>query len=239
LIIVLIAQIFTICVYADHHHHQHQHAHLFRGKRDGNSTAHDPATMVKNALAVLAHVNKDRTENPNFNKHTFEGSGAKKETKATSHPLDYSSKAAESAKLRRRDSNTTSSTGNQAYSIPPELAKAARIVAESTPNKPTGNQGQVAAQIRQKYGKGRRDSNTPKQALVHSNGLFDYSSTDSSDLTTNSNDTSRGDLHKRDTVAEYWMNTMEQNGLSPFAPKGYKVSFRFPCSLLFSLWWSS
>jgi hypothetical protein len=113
--------------------------------------------------------------------------------------------------------------------IPPELAKAARIVAESTVNKPTGDQPQVAANIREKYGKGRRHSNTPAQALVRPNGLYGYSAFESGDETgdISDNKTAKATLNKRDDASEYWMATVDQTGQSPFAPSGYKVDFPF------------
>ncbi|KAL6234792.1 hypothetical protein BDW75DRAFT_230891 [Aspergillus navahoensis] len=207
LIVVLIALIFAGCVSADRPHHRH--ASLHRKDRVANPTSEDDAvTMVENALAVLAQVNKDRITNPNFNKQTF----------------DKPESAVESVRLRRRDEpSATTASGNKAYSIPTELARTARIVAESTSNKPTGNHSQVAAEIREKYGKGRRESNTPHQALVHSNGLYDYLSTGTSDDIVMGNETSQRMIQKRATPSEYWMNTMDQNGLSPFAPSGYKV----------------
>jgi hypothetical protein len=230
LIFSLVFLVFTACVLGDHHLH-HRHASLHHRSLDTNRTSDDPAALVKNALAALAKVNKDRTSNPNFNNFAFnKAQRAKKNTKSTATPLEYN-KTAESSHLRHRDTTTATPSGNRAYSIPTELARAAAIVAESTPNKPTGNHSNVASQIRKKYGKGRRDTNTPHQALVHSNGLYDYISTGTSDEITIGNDTSQSKIQKRDT-SKYWMTTVEQNGQSPFAPAGYKV---FRCSFFFFL----
>jgi hypothetical protein len=60
---------------ADHNHLHHRHHHDRRNQAQQlpNATnSDDYATMVKNALAVLAEVNKDRVQNPNFNQYAFE-----------------------------------------------------------------------------------------------------------------------------------------------------------------------
>ncbi|CAI7617233.1 unnamed protein product [Penicillium palitans] len=227
LIAALALTIFWVPVWADntqtHHNHLH-HSHLHHKRGNASATGHgDAREMVQNALAVLKEVNKDRTENPNFNKDTF--SEPRKGTRATAKPLDYSPESVNIARLQTRDSSSNKTSGNSPYVIPPELAKAARIVAESTVNKPTGNQPQVAANIREKYGKGRRHTNTPAQALLRPNGLYGYSAFESGDETGHigDNKTAKATLNKRDAASEYWMATVDQTGQSPFAPSGYKV----------------
>ena len=221
-LIVLLIVVLWVPVRADHGHLHHSHLHH---KRD-NTTAtgsEDALTLVKNALAVLKEVNKHRTENPNFNKDDFSGPGD--ETREPAQPLDYSTGAVKTARLQSRDSAANNTSGNIPYRIPSELAEAARIVAESTVNKPSGDQPQVAARIREKYGKGRRDTNTPPQALVKSNGLYDYLAFGSGGSTdeVQNNKTAQAELKKRDAASEYWMASVDQNGQSPFAPSGYKV----------------
>jgi hypothetical protein len=69
---------------ADHssHHQHHHHNHDRRSNQphaSRNVTSSDsPETMLKNALAVLAHVNKERVENPNFNNYTSREPGENK-----------------------------------------------------------------------------------------------------------------------------------------------------------------
>ncbi|CAG8018440.1 unnamed protein product [Penicillium nalgiovense] len=227
LIAALALTIFWVPVWADdtqiHHNHLH-HSHLHHKRVNASATGHgDAREMVQNALAVLKEVNKDRTENPNFNKDTF--SESHKGARATAKPLDYSPESVKTARLQTRDSSLNKTIGNSPYVIPPELAKAARIVAESTVNKPTGDHPQVAANIREKYGKGRRHSNTPAQALARPNGLYGYSAFESGGETgdISDNKTAQATLNKRDDASEYWMATVYQTGQSPFAPSGYKV----------------
>ncbi|EPS32683.1 putative exo-beta-1,3-glucanase [Penicillium oxalicum 114-2] len=216
IIVLLITIICCVPVQADHSHFHRRHLHH---KRDN----HKNTTDDENALAVLREVNKHRTEYPNFNQKAF--SESRNGTREPAQPLDYSPDAIKTARLQARDSSANETSGNRPYLIPPELAKAARIVAESTVNKPTGDQPQVAAEIREKYGKGQRHTNTPPQALVRSNGLYNYlafgSGGDTSDI--NDNKTIQEQIQKRDGTSKYWMASVNQNGQSPFASSGYKV----------------
>ncbi|KAL5042121.1 hypothetical protein BDW71DRAFT_217250 [Aspergillus fruticulosus] len=209
-----------------HSHHRHQHIHRSNNEtlpsRNDATNLDDPARMVKNALAVLARVNRERVENPNFNQYIVKSPDQTEAPESAATPLEYSAQAAESARLEQRDAASTPTRGNRAYSIPAELAKAAKLVAESADNTPSGNQSDVAAAVRQKYGKGKRTTNTPAQVLVHSNGLYDFQSfaeTGNPSLREDNRDVS---LQKR-APSQYWMPHMEKNGNSPFAPDGYKV----------------
>jgi hypothetical protein len=143
---------------------------------------------------------------------------------APATPLPYSPDAVEHARLRVRDDSTDRERGSKPYYIPVELATAARIVAESTDNTPSGNHSDVAATIRHKYGKGKRYTNKPQQALLRSNGLSDFQSnaepTNASMLEQDQN--GHATLQKR-APSKYWMPHMEKNGHSPYAPDGYKV----------------
>ncbi|KAL5048229.1 hypothetical protein BDW71DRAFT_205766 [Aspergillus fruticulosus] len=180
--------------------------------------------MVKNALKVLAYVNKERVEYPNFNEYISRKPDETKLSSAPATPLPYSPDAVEHARLRVRDDSTDRERGSKPYYIPVELATAARIVAESTDNTPSGNHSDVAATIRHKYGKGKRYTNKPQQALLRSNGLSDFQSnaepTNASMLEQDQN--GHAILQKR-APSKYWMPHMEKNGHSPYAPDGYKI----------------
>ncbi|KAL6229037.1 pectate lyase superfamily protein-domain-containing protein [Aspergillus navahoensis] len=183
------------------------------------TSSDDAASMVRNALAVLARVNRERVENPNFNQYIVKSPHQTEAPESAATPLEYSAQAAKSARLEQRDTTTR---GNRAYSIPTELARAAKLVAESTDNTPSGNQSDVAAAIRQKYGKGKRTTNTPEQILVQSNGLYDFQSFAETGNASLSEDNSDVSLQKR-APSQYWMPHMEKNGNSPFAPDEYKL----------------
>ncbi|KAF7180792.1 hypothetical protein CNMCM7691_010083 [Aspergillus felis] len=87
--------------------------------------------MVKNALAVLTQVNKDRVENPNFNQYTFQEPRQTKASLGTAPPLDYSPEVVENSRLWKRDAPSAMTRGNRAYTIPPELARAAKALVQS------------------------------------------------------------------------------------------------------------
>jgi len=105
-------------------------------------------------------------------------------------------------------------TSPGAYTIPPELIQAARLLAEANTLVPEGNHTDVAAAMKAKYGHKHRDTNRPKK-LKQPEGLLSIFGTGHE-----SNDTS---VSKRDSG--YWMVDMAQRGLAPYASSGYKVCF--------------
>lgn len=213
----------AVGIVANTHHgsmHRHHEQHINHARATNESSAGDAADIVQQALAVLAHVNRERVEYPNFNKNEFQSASSGSEKASTAQPLDYSADALEKASLKRRDSEQT---GNTAYTIPDELAAAARTLAESTPQKPQGDHSQVATRMRTKYRAKGNDTNTPRQALIRPDGLYDYSPFGASSTEYKANDTESITLEKRAALTQYWMSTMQKNGASPFAPSSYKV----------------
>ncbi|KXG46668.1 Pectin lyase fold/virulence factor [Penicillium griseofulvum] len=203
-----------------HHGHMHHH-HVNHARAKNGSSAGDAADIVKQALAVLAHVNRERVEYPNFNKNEFQNTSSVLTKVSSAQPLDYSADALKNATLKARDSSEQ--TGNSAYTIPDKLAAAARTLAESTPQKPQGDHSQVATQMRAKYRTKGNDTNTPHQALIRPDGLYDYSPFGVSTAEYKTNGADGVTIEKRGTPTEYWMSTMQKNGASPFAPDSYKV----------------
>ncbi|KAL4875747.1 pectate lyase superfamily protein-domain-containing protein [Aspergillus karnatakaensis] len=223
-LLILHLVIFSIALGDHSHNHHRRHANQIGAKSLRNGTAtDDPETMIKNALAVLAHVNKERVEHPNFNEYTSRKPNQVQVPSATVTPLPYSADAAEHAHLRSRDESSGPRRGSNAYSIPPELAAAARVVAETTDNTPSGNHSDVAAMMRLKYGEGKRHTNTPAQALVRSNGLYDFQSYAETTNTTLIEQTGNEDRLQKRAPSQYWMPHVTKDGQSPFAPEGYKV----------------
>ncbi|RSL89261.1 hypothetical protein CDV31_015909 [Fusarium ambrosium] len=158
------------------------------------------------SLITLSDVNKARVEYPSFNKYEL----ASDANMSLADPLDYSVNA---TKRRRDVSNSgegNNGTGLAApYTIPSELKDAARIVAESKPQKPTGDHAQVAAKIRAKYDHKLNDTNAPSP-LDRPDGL----------LGTFGPDVEQKTLKR---ASGYWMVDMAQLGSAPYAPSGYKV----------------
>lgn len=96
------------------------------------------------------------------------------------------------------------------------MVEAARIVAESTPQVPTGNHSDVAGSIREKYSHKLADSYRPPKLQRPEGGLSRYGD----GIETSSNESSHHVI-KRDYG--FWMADMAQLGSSPYAPSGYKV----------------
>ncbi|GME48353.1 hypothetical protein CDV56_101071 [Neofusicoccum parvum] len=183
------------------------------------SDPQSPSDMIKQALAALAIVNKARVENPKFNRHEFQDDDAAAAARESAPPLDYRAGAAINAtSLARRqaeagaaDPVTNSSAAvARSYSIPPELAEAARVLAEAAPPKPSGNHSDVARAIRERYALPANDTNAP-EPLRRPEGLLGEFGV-----------VGEGGAEKR-AAATYWMAEMEKLGGSPFAPDGYKV----------------
>ncbi|KAM6526030.1 hypothetical protein FSOLCH5_002161 [Fusarium solani] len=163
--------------------------------------------MVDQALKVLAVVNKDRVQHPVFNKQEF------RHDDDAGQPAPFLRYKADPNTLsRRKDSDSEGSSNDEAgYRIPKELSQAARMVAESTPQKPKGNHSQVAEATRKKYSrKSPADTNTPKEQQTPEGLLSKFS------------DSYQGTKDKR--ASGYWMiDDQEHPGRSPFAPSDYKV----------------
>jgi hypothetical protein len=189
----------------------------------GNVTVKDPQQLIQHALAALAVVNKARIENPYFNIYEF-NSNISVSSGNTAAPLDVSLGSLQNSTTKKaRDAASNSSAKNtlrKSYSIPLELAEAARVLAESTPQTPTGNQPEVATNIRKKYASKVNDTNQPAQKLVHATGLLGYGP--ETGLVPADNETATL-LAKRAPATTFWMANIEQRGSSPFGPTGYKV----------------
>ncbi|KAJ5387333.1 hypothetical protein N7509_009874 [Penicillium cosmopolitanum] len=228
--------------------HAHLHEHFHRGVETVSSTAADrtesasspvssprdglgdATEMVALALKKLSVVNKQRYENITYNKYEFADSDRVVGQKVNAPPLDYASgdtqRPRPSGAHQKRDEGNSSSIGQGAYSIPIELARAARILAESKPPTPsTGEHEELARKARMKYFSPSNDTNTPQQTYKHSSGLYEYAtpSLDNISLGNTFNTEEVGNLSKRASRSGYWMANLEQRGLSPYAPSGYKV----------------
>jgi hypothetical protein len=190
----------------DHHRHQHhgsqKHLHA-RSHEDGNNqtvgsrnmTLNGPEEIVRNALAALSVVNKARVEHPLFNRIEFEDAPS---VRGAAPPLEYGN-----VTLSKRSSDVL------LYTIPTELANAARALAEATEQQSTGNHPEVAAAIRKKYANKLNDTNAP-EPLGKPEGLLGSFGSENSELTA------------RATYG-YWMADIKHQAFAPYAPSGYKV----------------
>lgn len=199
-----------------HHGSHHGHYHAVRAEDEkkspsaSNSTTLGPEEMVLNALAALSVINKVRVENPDFNKEEFDPTPG---TVDIAPPLDYRAGAAINGSLIKRSTNSSLSRQDILYSIPTELAAAAKSVAESTAQVPTGDHEDVAAKYRQKYALKTNDTNTP-DSLAKPEGLLSIFASNDSDVSS----------EKRATYG-YWMADIKHQATMPYAPAGYKVRY--------------
>ncbi|KAK2846374.1 hypothetical protein FQN49_005788 [Arthroderma sp. PD_2] len=219
-------------------HHRHLDFHSPRSQPSKSqlyptasaSSSKDAKDLVQRAKDALRVVNKGRIDNPHFNKNEFRPASATLRTdeyqdlpslltladavlgKIPSHhaPLDQS--AATNAIAAKEF----------AYSVPQEIAEAAKFIAESSPpDSLTDEPSQVAAQAQEKYKLKVNDTNTPPQAHVRPNGLGSYvEPVDDTQMPIMSTNTTA--IEKR-AAKKFWMADSPQRGVSPFAPAGYKV----------------
>ncbi|KID94680.1 LysM domain protein, partial [Metarhizium majus ARSEF 297] len=200
----------SVLAHSKHEHdaHSHLHQNLDRSSSPaGNSSSEGAAELVKHALATAALRNKARVENPMFNKPELD---PKAKQPSLAPPLTYL--GGNRTQVDKRDGIEANST-SAGYSIPRELAEAAKFVAESSPQVPTGDHEEVANRLRHKYKLKVNDTNAPTR-LQTPEGLLSQWGPDMA-----ADDAS--DLHRRDSG--YWMLDMPQLGSSPFGPQGYKV----------------
>lgn len=222
--LVLFLGLWQVTVLA-HHHGHHGHAHLHdhsdtkqldarNSSLSGNSSFSNAEALVKQALLVAAARNAARSKNPKFNNPELDLEAT---TPNLADPLLYSGGNGTLESKRDNFESKNASDSNSAsdgYSIPSELAEAARIVAESTSQVPEGNHEQVAKELLAKYEVDGNDINTPPHYKTPEGLLSKFGS----DIAANGST-----IDKR--ASGYWMLDMPQLGLSPFAPAGYKVSF--------------
>jgi hypothetical protein len=206
-------------VSASHNHgHGHNHGH-HRGNR-ANGTLSDAEAILKSAHQAMAVMNKGRVSNPQYNTYELQPDPESTEFELA-QVLDYrNGSSIDTTKLRRRQDNGTAAQAAQfTYSIPAELAEAARIVAEANPEPLPGDYGiDIAAEIGQYRPRTNNDTNTPRQKYRKPNGL---DTTVPANLTVQ--EPEPGKLLNKRAVTDFWMTTMEQRGASPFAPDSYKV----------------
>lgn len=220
-------------------------------RADGNVTdisasnsSSDAAKLVAAALEVLGERNKLRLENPNFNLNRF--ASAEELARSSSQgntpsllnftPLNSTT----AGKFKRHEANSTSpgnasSNSTFSYIIDPELAAAARIIAESTPQQVSqGNHSTVAADLRRRFAAESNDTNAMPQALVYADGLsggYHFGDSAGRNITGGatlqppvSSSANQSTLMQRDTASStYWMANIPQLGSNPFAPPGYNI----------------
>jgi hypothetical protein len=166
------------------HHPNHHHLHRAHQERAGavavlqNATKPDnrssidaaaAASIIAQAHEAMTVANKLRLENVQYNRYEFLNSTSVKTGSMLAPPLDYTASTSNQTIYRRGDNTSTTYTNSSSYSysIPSELAEAARIVAESSPPAPSSsNYAEVAARIKAKYRREVNDTNAMPQVSM-------------------------------------------------------------------------
>lgn len=219
------------------HGHSHGHGHLHQQRGHGtaspNSTTgitHSEA-MIKQALAALSEVNKLKIEQPLFNKYEFLSESDLASKGQLAQPLDYTGSSvmntSQDANAKREEVSPLTSPSSspsrlppsKTYTIPPELAEAARIVAEFKPQRPNGNHSEVAERMREKYNLKANDTNRPEKLKRPEGRLATFG-----DGFEGSEAIPFGLNRVNRRASGYWMVDMAQLGTAPYAETDYKVS---------------
>ncbi|RAL06587.1 pectin lyase-like protein [Aspergillus homomorphus CBS 101889] len=169
-------------------------------------------------------MNQGRLANPQLNEYKFESDSSVRQTD-TAPALDYENGSVTAETSHGETLNATKRSNNErgqkyTYTIPPELAEAARVVAEAYPQSlPTDYGVDIAAVVAEYRPYRHNDTNVPAQKYQQPNGLDGYVHRVSIE---DSLETQRTKLKKRSTT-DFWLTTMGDSGSSPYAPDGYKV----------------
>lgn len=185
----------------------------------------DAQALVKQGQEAMAEANalimKKSEENAKHNRVKM----AEDSTQNQTIPILQYSKV--SSKRTERNSTTYK---NSFYVVPPELAKAARIMAEASP--PPLNdvdEYQKNTESMKKDTLQQKDTFSTSPILKKADGLYEVvDDTFASYQFTNNGTESDDAVHKNALLAKrsassWWMANIKQTGSSPFAPSGYKV----------------
>ncbi|KAK1145845.1 hypothetical protein N8T08_003791 [Aspergillus melleus] len=178
--------------------------------------------MVNDAHRALEVANRGRLTYPDWNQYRFQDEQELKGTFEKAPALDYDSsglaKETSPTHIARDNANTT----RFRYTISPQLAEAARVIAEAFPSPVPTEYGVNIAKVVGKYRVTPNDTNTPRQVHHAPNGL-DIAISPVSDNEEGQGGVQHSDLRKRAANNDYWLTELAKKGSSPFAPAGYKV----------------
>ncbi|KAF4153480.1 hypothetical protein CNMCM6069_000690 [Aspergillus lentulus] len=182
------------------------------------SSLSEAEKLIQKAQQALSVMNKGRLAYPQWNTYQFQPDSLAFQPAPT---LDYNNDGPVGAADIRLNATKRSDEGSKQfmYTISPELAEAARLVAEASPLPLPGDYGiDIGKTIGQYRVQKTNDTNIPQQQYLKPNGLDGYVSA----VPTSKLAQERTELRKR-AANDFWLTTMEQRGSSPFAPAGYKV----------------
>jgi hypothetical protein len=244
LTLVIFVQLFG-AVGATTKHGEHQnHQQFHRGLKAPSlnitglqNTSTNSGELIAQALAAMEIANKLRMENIHFNKKEFRNWSTPSNLSLAPPLLDYlgqtmGNEMSSNMSLKTRQSlNSTGSTNitksDGMYSISEDLTKALRVAAEADPQQPSSNTGSPGMiELLKTFRHKAKDTNAMPQKLVNPNGLFEYVTPTIPNPSLENNNITTPEVNKRAAVS-FWMETMQKNGASPFAPAGYQVSITY------------
>ena len=216
------------------HHLPYPKLHSFARRNataSGNMTLEAARLLLAQGQAAMALANARILENPRSNNYTVLNSTELEKTREPAPLLDYTNSTAATLRRRQLAGNGTAdgnSTATLSYTVPPELAEAARIVAEASP--PSTDRSEYTAlleTVKAKFLPPVSDTNVMPPVLKRPSGLLEVVREAPSvyRFAGNASDVAVASPHieKRDGNS-WWMANIQQRGSSPFAPAGYKVS---------------
>ncbi|KAK3937477.1 pectate lyase superfamily protein-domain-containing protein [Diplogelasinospora grovesii] len=199
----------------------------------------ESAISLEEAQAIVAGfqkamgvTNKHILNNPQRNVHKLMNSTGQAMSRRTAAPLAYTPGGnGTAAVLNRRATNQTATAQNvTSYTVPAEVIKAARMLAESSaassPGTSREDYASMVANLRAKFNVPQSDTNVPPQRLKSPSGLVEYVPYNQLPEVIQNGSAVTGPVARRAAAADntsYWQETMTQLGSAPYAPSGYKV----------------
>ena len=239
-----------------HDHRAHDKIHqLYHVRRNasslaGNGTAAAAPGSAEDIIArfhqAMAVANQAILEAPKQNAPHVQNKTSQRRARTKAAPLDYSGQFRQSANgtvFRRGSNGTASASTRESYTVPSEVAEAARVLAEANPL-PAADYDAVLADVRARMAKRKahlNDTNVMPQKMQRPSGLVEFVAAPELAITVQNGTQVAGPTHpddndeehldatdpgakvaKRDTTT-FWMETMTQRGSAPYAPAGYQV----------------
>ncbi|KAK4238207.1 pectate lyase superfamily protein-domain-containing protein [Achaetomium macrosporum] len=225
-----------------HHHgapdetHRLLHAKANTSTLSPNGTAATVEGSAKDVIArfqrAMAVANEAILKAPKENVAKVQNSTTRQRKRTKARPLDYSGDFHQHANgtVSRRGGGNGTSTGatfiRESYTVPSEVAEAARIMAEANPL-PPADYDALLADVRARMAKRKahlNDTNVMPQKMQSSSGLVEYVPPAELAITVQDGIQVAGPQHPlRAAATTFWMETMTQRGSAPYAPEGYKV----------------
>ncbi len=225
--------------HAPRHGSHHHAAHAAFQRRNSTATAGDGTHMtlddarelVAQFQQAMAQANAANQQNPRANNYTIYN---KTDVEAAAKPapyLEYSSNSTAAKKRRRavwrrQVSNNTAATNSPtlSYTIPPEVAEAARTLAEANPPDTSSEEyDAIVARMKQQYAPKNNNTNVMPQVLQRPSGLLGIVDA-LPDANSNATAAAHSSASSKRASTDFWIEKMAQLGSSPSAPAGYKVN---------------